>query len=98
MLSVNELALVVGVVIACAALGICRASWYRRRRPERARPPRKPPARALSPAERQRVLDTLNSERFMDQQRALSRLARPDDPGERPLWSRAASARRMSRN
>jgi putative transposase len=67
MLSVNELALVVGVVLACAALGICRATWYRRQRPERARPPRKPPARALSVAERQRVLDTLNSERFMDQ-------------------------------
>jgi len=67
MLSVNELALVVGVVMACVALGICRATWYRRQRPERARPPRKPPARALSVAERQEVLDTLNSERFMDQ-------------------------------
>jgi putative transposase len=69
MLSVDELALVVGVVMACAALGISRASWYRRQRPERerARPPRKSPARALSPAEREQVLDTLNSERFMDQ-------------------------------
>ena len=67
MLSVNELALVVGVVMACAALGVSRATWYRRQSPERARSPRKPPARALSVAERQQVLDTLNSERFMDQ-------------------------------
>ncbi len=67
MFSVNELALVVGVVMACAALGVSRATWYRRQHPERARSPRKPPARALSAAERQQVLDALNSERFMDQ-------------------------------
>lgn len=67
MLSVSELAQVVGVVVACAALGICRATWYRRQAPAQARPTRRPPARALSLAERQRVLDTLNSERFMDQ-------------------------------
>ena len=53
--------------MACAALGVCRATWYLRQRPGRARPARKPPARALSVAERQQVLDTLNSERFMDQ-------------------------------
>lgn len=81
MFGVDELALVVGVVMACAALGICRASWYRRQRPERARPPRKPPARSLSPAERQHVLDTLNSERFMDQTPAeiYARLLDEDD-------------------
>jgi putative transposase len=67
MQSVSQLGLVVGVVMACAVLGVCRATWYRRQRPERVRRVRKPSARALSVAERQRVLDTLNSERFMDQ-------------------------------
>jgi len=67
MLGVNPLGLVVGVVMACTVLGVCRATWYRRQSPARARPVRIPPARALNVAERQRVLSTLNSERFMDQ-------------------------------
>jgi putative transposase len=67
MLSVSPLALVVGVVMACASLGVCRATWYRSRAPVRARPPRREPARALSVCEREQVLSTLNSERFMDQ-------------------------------
>jgi putative transposase len=67
MLSVNQLALVIGVVMACAAFGVCRATWYRRRSPNRARLARRAPARALSVAERERVLSTLNSDRFVDQ-------------------------------
>ena len=53
---------------ACAALGMPRAGLYRRRRPRvvhQARP-RPTPARALSPVERQSVLEVLHEERFID--------------------------------
>jgi len=54
---------------ACRALGLPRATAYRRRRPStpRMRRERPSPARALAPAERQAVLDVLHSERFCDQ-------------------------------
>jgi putative transposase len=64
-----ELATVVGIVAACAALAVSRASWYRLHRP-RPKPPataRPSPPRALSANERQEVLDVLHSERFVDQ-------------------------------
>lgn len=53
---------------ACEALGVARAGLYRHRRPRsvgqaRSRPT---PARALSPVERQSVLDVLHEERFAD--------------------------------
>ena len=63
------LSTLVGVVMACLVLGLARATFYRRRaRKQAPRVPteRKPSIRALSPAERQNVLDTLNSERFVD--------------------------------
>ena len=54
----------------CDALGVPRATLYRRRMAARAPAceplPRPTPARALSPAERQEVLDELHSERFMN--------------------------------
>ena len=53
----------------CAALGVARASYYRRR-PRCLQPvgqPRRGSWRALSPAERDRVLAALHSERFVDQ-------------------------------
>lgn len=59
----------VGTKPACQALGVSRASLYRKRRaaesprPVRSRPS---PPRTLSPTERQQVLDQLNSERFVD--------------------------------
>ena len=56
----------VGVKPLCAALGISRASIYRRRRPKRPRTTSAQP-RALSPAERARVLETLHEPRFVDQ-------------------------------
>lgn len=69
----------VGVAEACRALAVPRASWYRLARPP-APPPEPQPAppappvpvpppsspRALSPEERQTVLDVLHLERFVD--------------------------------
>jgi len=54
----------------CHSIGISRASFYRRGQsmpPSMSRTPRARSPRALVPAERQAVLDTLHSERFIDQ-------------------------------
>ena len=54
----------------CQSIGVSRASLYRRRRPTPPATPRRPRApspRALVPAERQAVRDTLHSARFVDQ-------------------------------
>jgi putative transposase len=65
-----QLASEVGTTPACAAIGVARATFYRHRqvadRPcqEKLRPT---PPRALSAQERRAVLDTLHSERFVDQ-------------------------------
>jgi putative transposase len=66
--AVAEVEPLVGTAPACRALGASRASLYRRRNPPGPRPsrPRPAPARALSDAERQAVLDQLRSERFVD--------------------------------
>jgi putative transposase len=56
-----------GTVAACEALGVARASVYRRRQPVRPPAARPTPPRALDPVERQTVLETLNGERFLDQ-------------------------------
>ena len=62
-----ELAVQVGVAPACRALGLSRATFYRRRRPAPGhRQPRKMPARALDRTEREHVLDMLGSARFVD--------------------------------
>jgi len=57
-----------GLAPACRALGVSRATAYRRRdpRPKGERRPRPRPALALSDAERAAVLDVLHSERFVD--------------------------------
>jgi len=54
-----------GVAALCVALAFARATFYRRRSPK---PPgcRAPSPRALSPVERQAVLDTLHEPRFVD--------------------------------
>ncbi len=68
MKAAEELARYVGVKPACEALRVCRATFYRRRRPSTGhQQPRATPARALSEEERDQVFDTLCSERFVDQ-------------------------------
>jgi putative transposase len=66
MKAAQELATRVGTAPACRALGIARASFYRRGLGKGDKPQRKS-ARALSEAERQDVLEVLHSERFIDQ-------------------------------
>jgi putative transposase len=59
----------VGTAAACRAMGVARATVYRRRRPKEpggeTRPKRRQP-RALDHQERQTVLDALHSPRFVD--------------------------------
>lgn len=68
--AIVELAPTIGQAAACRAVGRSRATHHRRHRqsPEPPRPSRAPRSqpRALSPAERQGLLDVLHSERFCD--------------------------------
>ena len=66
--AVSELTLVVGTAGACAAVGRPRATHYRRLNPLAPKPTREPmpQPRALTPPEREQVLDVLHSERFLD--------------------------------
>ena len=61
-----ELGESVGQAAACRALGVPRASLYRSMQPAPSRRVRPTPERALTAAERQTVLDHLQSERFAD--------------------------------
>jgi len=68
MVTAEELAVGIGhTAPACDALGVPRASLYRRRHP-RTGParPRPRPHRALRPAEQEQVLEVLRSPRFVD--------------------------------
>ena len=66
-MAATSLAAQVGVAPACRALGLARATFYRRQRPAPGpRQPRTTPARALDRTERERVLDVLASPRFLD--------------------------------
>src|SRR5215470_1301736 len=60
----------VGVAPLCHALGLARATFYRRRGSpppvSAARRERRPPRRALTPADRERVLAVLQEDRFVD--------------------------------
>ena len=56
-----------GTAAACDALGISRATVYRRRQPTRSPVARPAPPRALNPVEREAVLEMLHSDRFLDQ-------------------------------
>ena len=66
-MAAQGLALQVGVAPACQALGVSRATFYRRQRSTPGhQQPRRTPARALCASERERVLDVLVSARFVD--------------------------------
>jgi putative transposase len=67
MMAVETASETLGPTAACDALGLSRAGVYRRRQPARLPAPRPTPPRALDPVERQLVLETLDSERFLDQ-------------------------------
>jgi len=69
MMAAQQLAVDLPLAPCCTALGVSRASYYRRQQ-TRPTPPtsqvRPTPPRALSSPERQAVLDALHSERFVD--------------------------------
>ena len=66
-MAAQEFASQVGVLPACQALGVSRATFYRRRRPDPGHQQLRPtPARALCETEREHVLDVLVSPRFVD--------------------------------
>jgi len=56
----------VGIVAACAALAVPRASYYRAQQPRPAPRPRPTPPRALTASQRDDVLAILDSDRFAD--------------------------------
>jgi putative transposase len=65
----EKLAPDVGTAAACRAMGVARATLYRRRRPSPPNPgdrPKRRQPRALDEAERRGVLDLLHSPRFVD--------------------------------
>ena len=66
MTTVTELGPRLGIAPTCAALGLARATYYRRRRPQSAPAPRPRPHRALSPGEEATVLARLHEPRFAD--------------------------------
>jgi len=63
----RELATKIGVKSACEVLNVPRSRVYRERQTKVESAPRPTPSHALSVAEKVKVRDILNSERFMDQ-------------------------------
>ena len=67
MTATENLAGAVGVAPACESLGVARSSlYYQRREAKQEARPRPKPARALNDGERQKVLDELHGDRFVD--------------------------------
>ena len=109
LMAVQPLASQVGVAPACRALGVPRASFYRRQRPAPGhQQPRPTPARALCASERAHVLDVLASPRFVDRSPAevvatlldegqyLCAERRCTFPGREPAGARAAQSAQSS--
>src|SRR5262249_11072340 len=65
-MAITEFGPRLGIAPTCAALGVPRATYYRRRRPICGRPRRPASPRALSPEERAAVLTVLHEPRFVD--------------------------------
>ena len=61
-----EAAPIVGLAVALVALGLSRATHYRKLRSSTTKPARKSPPRKLPPEERKAVLDVLHEPRFAD--------------------------------
>jgi len=66
MAATQSLSTEIGIKPACDALGIARSGFYRGQGPATAPAPRPSPPRTLSSDERQAVLATLHSDRFVD--------------------------------
>ncbi len=66
MTAAQEMAEEVGILAACEALGVSRATFYRLRKPKGPSGPRPTPKRALSEEERQAVLAVCHREEFVD--------------------------------
>jgi putative transposase len=66
MATVTDLGPRLGIAPTCAALGLPRATYYRRRRPRPAPRPRRRPPRALPAGEQAAVLAVLHEPRFVD--------------------------------
>ena len=66
MVATRLLSTEIGIKPACAALGIVRSGFYRGQGPAKVPAPRPSPPRALSFEERQAVLATLHTDRFVD--------------------------------
>ena len=72
-MAAQPLAVQVGVAPACHALGVSRATFYRRQRSTPGhQQPCPTPARALCEAEREQVLDVLAGPRFVDRRQRKS--------------------------
>lgn len=67
MTATENLAGAIGVAPACESMGVTRSTlYYQRRDPKQEAKPRPKPARALTDGERQKVLDELHDDRFVD--------------------------------
>ncbi|MBI4001271.1 MAG: hypothetical protein HY348_05765, partial [Nitrospira defluvii] len=66
MAATRSLSTEIGIKPACDAFGIARSGFYRGQGPATAPAPRPSPPRTLSSEERQAVLATLHSDRFVD--------------------------------
>ncbi len=66
MAATQSLSREIGIQPACDAFGLARSGFYRGQGPATAPAPRPSPPRTLSPEERQAVLATLHSDRFID--------------------------------
>jgi putative transposase len=66
MAATRSLSTEIGIQPACAAFGIVRSGFYRGQGPAKKPAPRPSPPRTLSAEERQAVLATLHSDRFID--------------------------------